>query len=345
MSSTKNSVQRKKRDFDFKIAVVGPARAGKTTLMQYLVEKTNFSQTAPTYGYQIEKVHYRGIDFLAFDIGGQPVFVHSFWKNHVETADAVIFVVDAGDPQSIRLSRDYLRFIASWIQKVPLMILGNKQDIADAVSKEELLQLLELGELIPSLPVTSIQMFDISAKTGTGVVDSFDWLAQRMGRIPTTARLTIHKIVVFNSSIGTPVSGIQGKIQPQSKNYLEWEYREPNDQKNAVKFLDEKTVLFSGIISAIDMMSHFLGAKTMKSITLESDNGKNLILVKETLDGLSCTLLCEEGDDLSLVRRLGKRTLEWTKQQQKSTLDTIDVQKFTEKMEELVRDLHRFVPR
>jgi len=74
------------KQFDHKITIVGPAAAGKTTLLRYLVNKADNREMQMTFGYQLESFSYRGVDFLAFDLGGQPVFVHSFWEKNVETA-------------------------------------------------------------------------------------------------------------------------------------------------------------------------------------------------------------------------------------------------------------------
>ena len=85
-----------------------------------------FVRTMPTGGFRYEEINYRGISFKVYDMGGQKVFVHTMWKSQVSTADAIIPVCDTASLTSIRLSQEYLRFIASWMKKVPLMILGNK---------------------------------------------------------------------------------------------------------------------------------------------------------------------------------------------------------------------------
>ncbi|MHA2298038.1 MAG: ADP-ribosylation factor-like protein [Candidatus Hodarchaeales archaeon] len=348
MQSSNKHKGRKKRDFDHKITIIGPGQAGKTTLLKYLVEAGNFAQTTPTFGLQLEKVSYRGIDFLVFDIGGQVVFVHTFWKTHVQTADAVIFVVDASDPNSIRSSRDYLRYVSTWIQQVPLMILGNKQDLTEAVEKDELLERIELPELLLSLPVSAIQLFDVSAKTGQGVFEAFDWLAQRLNKIPTASKFTIRKIVVFNAVIGTPISELRDKVNTDQKTYLEWargDLSKNNEDETVDEYVTDETVIFSGVISAIDMMSHFLGAQSLKSITLEGKDNTNFVLIKESREDITCVILCEEGDDLSLVREIGNKVLNWIFESQNPySLSGISVKRFTDKVDDFIGELYRFSP-
>jgi len=346
ISNINNGSRTKKSKYDFRIVIVGPSKAGKSTMLRFLIDKADARVMQPTYGYQLEKIHYRGIQYLIYDLGGQQAFVHSFWKKNVEAADAVIFVVDTADPESIKISKEYLMSIASWIkQSIPLMILGNKRDLPSSVSKEELLQQLELGEILLSVsnPVSAFQLFDTSAKHGTGVHKAFDWLAQRLGKVlPGTSEISIHKVLVFNNS-GIPVTESRRKIEKDLK-YLEWIQNTPKETSS--DSIDNKAIYFSGIINAIDMMSSFLGG-SLKSITLESKGDRNFIMVKEEREDKSCVILCNEGDDLSLIRDLGQRILEWITKEKKarSQLKSIGVQRFSEKVEELVDDLYTVSPR
>ncbi|MFW9998457.1 MAG: hypothetical protein ACFFD4_40860, partial [Candidatus Odinarchaeota archaeon] len=203
-------------------------------------------------------------------------------------------------------------------------------------------QRLELGELLLSTSVVALQLFNTSAKTGTGVHKAFDWMVQRLHKVlPGRSNISIRKIVVYNNSAGIPVTESNNKLEKDIEN-LEWKEKASLVGENSTdEPIDDATVILSGIVTAVDMMSQSLGASYLQSITLKNNGEKNLIVVKENLDDITCIILCQEGDDLFLIRDLGRKILEWVNREKTKAFKPIGRQKFTEKLEELVQDLCR----
>ncbi|MCD7462418.1 hypothetical protein HAX54_048504 [Datura stramonium] len=75
--------------------------------------------------------------------------LRSIWEKYYEEAHAVIYVVDAACPSRFEDSKSALEKVLRHedLQGAPLLILANKQDLADAVPAEELARYLDLKKL------------------------------------------------------------------------------------------------------------------------------------------------------------------------------------------------------
>ena len=111
-----------------------------------------------------------------WDIGGQEELRH-LWKHYYRNSDALVFVVDSADAQVARKSEAKIALegaLASEdLKGVPLLVLANKQDIANAMKKEPIADFLGLSLL------QDRQWFvqECSAVTGKGLVDGLQWLS------------------------------------------------------------------------------------------------------------------------------------------------------------------------
>ncbi|PWA87044.1 GTP-binding protein 1 [Artemisia annua] len=140
----------------------------------------------PTVGLNIGRIETSNTKLVFWDLGGQLIqtspqsldklymlhqkafgLMHSYfqsglrsiWEKYYEEAHAVVFVVDASCPSRFEESKSALENIQHInmlpekvlrhedLQGAPLLILANKQDLADAVSAEELAQYLDLKKL------------------------------------------------------------------------------------------------------------------------------------------------------------------------------------------------------
>ena len=59
---------------------------------------------------------------------------------------------------------------------MPLLVLGNKQDITDAASEKELSDVLGLTRI----KERDWAIFKCSAKTGQGLNESMDWVVEKL---------------------------------------------------------------------------------------------------------------------------------------------------------------------
>ena len=85
----------RQKEQEMKIVIFGLDNAGKTTI----VKKFNGEPTdtiAPTLGFDIKTLEYRGYNLNIWDIGGQQT-IRSYWRNYFEATDGLVWVVDSAD--------------------------------------------------------------------------------------------------------------------------------------------------------------------------------------------------------------------------------------------------------
>ena len=95
---------------------------------------------------------------------------------------AVIFVVDSTDLKSFLLSKKELLklFALEELKGAVFLVLANKKDLDSSASVEDVIKALELQ----TVKENTWNVFAVSAKTGTGVEEAFDWLIDRIHAKP-----------------------------------------------------------------------------------------------------------------------------------------------------------------
>ena len=83
-----------------------------------------------------------------WDIGGQKA-IRPYWKNYYDNTDGMIFVVDSSDEERLAECVEELQALLAeeGLQKVPLLVYANKQDLQFALEAEEVLNHLKLMEI------------------------------------------------------------------------------------------------------------------------------------------------------------------------------------------------------
>jgi small GTP-binding protein len=162
-----------------KILIVGLDSAGKTTLTKYMNTGAYQDDTTPTIGQNIDSINFEGWDITTIDVAGQEQF-RFLWEVHYPGCSAAVFVIDAADIERLPEARDILSthvFNNPHLDKVPTLILANKQDLPDAIQAPLLIQLLNLHL---ELKDRTFSVFDCSALNGKGVYEAFTWLVYQL---------------------------------------------------------------------------------------------------------------------------------------------------------------------
>ena len=70
----------------------------------------------------------------------------SMWERYCRGVQAIVFVIDAADADLLEQARSELQSLLQKpsLQSIPLLVLGNKNDIAGALSTGELIDRLHL---------------------------------------------------------------------------------------------------------------------------------------------------------------------------------------------------------
>jgi small GTP-binding protein len=163
-------------DKEIRLLMLGLDASGKTTIL-YKMKMGEVSYTVPTIGFNVESISYRNIQFNVWDIGGQDK-IRPLWRHYFVNTQGLIFVVDSEDSERLDEARHELVQLLddTLLEKIPLLILANKQDSPRAVSVLSVKNRLELD----SITNRPYHIQGCSAISGEGLSEGLDWLHQQL---------------------------------------------------------------------------------------------------------------------------------------------------------------------
>ncbi|MFW9929970.1 MAG: GTPase domain-containing protein [Candidatus Thorarchaeota archaeon] len=153
------------------ISVIGSAKAGKTTLIEFLRTGNPVQQELdPTEGIELRKnaVNVGNNSFRVIDTSGQSNY-QDMWELAITYADIVIFVFDAtlhsvllNNPKYVNIIQEQLIYVKQLLENQLFIILLNKQDLINSnpIKKDSFLSLFSIQK--------DIHIYEVSAKYGTG---------------------------------------------------------------------------------------------------------------------------------------------------------------------------------
>ena len=121
----------------------------------------------------MRKVTKGKVTIKLWDLGGQPRF-RSMWERYCRGVHAIVYVVDSADPDNIAVSKTELHDLLAKpaLERIPVLVLGNKNDLPEALSVDELIEKLNLKALINR----EVCCYSISAKNSVNIDITIDWL-------------------------------------------------------------------------------------------------------------------------------------------------------------------------
>lgn len=180
------------RDKNAKICFLGCDNAGKTTLLQMLREGRLGSKPSnpPTLYPTCEELIIGSVKFRTFDLGGHET-ARSTWRDYCASADGIIFFVDAADRTRFQEAREELKHLLEdpALAEVPIVVLGNKIDIPEAASEQELQDGLRLYQHMRSgkeninnatTQARPVELFMVSVVKRMGYAEAFQWLSRHL---------------------------------------------------------------------------------------------------------------------------------------------------------------------
>jgi len=158
---------------EMELTLVGLQNSGKTTLVNVLASGQFNEDMLPTVGFNMKKITKGNVTIKLWDIGGQPRF-RSMWERYCRGVNAILFVVDAADPEKFEEAAGQLQELLSKppLANIPVLVLGNKNDLPEAIGVDELIEKLSLK----SITGREVCCYSISAKNQVNIDITLEWL-------------------------------------------------------------------------------------------------------------------------------------------------------------------------
>ncbi len=301
-------------DFSPQIAIVGAANAGKTTLVQTLTYDKKVGKTAPTIGFEMKKIHFKGINFLITDLGGQKPFVISFWDKILPKTDGIIFLIDAAAPNHFILAHDLFLYVLKKMNNVPMLVLANKQDLPDAASVKALEQIFNFEKARMRFGITALHIAPTSALLGDGVTEALDWLCKEIALNAGYSIPLIHDIFIYHRPTGRPLAIIRGRKLEEIMNEST-SNPETNLNEEEEKLRDMNPTLIAAFYSALSSFSQELTKSAIQSLKLRnSDPTRADHLLFNYMDDespVSCLIIATQGDNELLLELVATRLIDY----------------------------------
>ncbi|XP_068714465.1 ADP-ribosylation factor-like protein 8B-A [Montipora capricornis] len=160
---------------EMELTLVGLQYSGKTTFVNVIASGQFSEDMIPTVGFNMRKVTKGNVTIKVWDIGGQPRF-RSMWERYCRGVNCIVYMVDAADHDKLEASRNELHGLLEKPQLagIPVLVLGNKKDLPNALDEKELVERLNLA----SIQDREICCYSISCKEKENIDITLQWLIQ-----------------------------------------------------------------------------------------------------------------------------------------------------------------------
>lgn len=269
-----------------KIAFVGLDQAGKTTTLRRL-SRGVFTEPKPTLGFSTEILNFLGLKFNVFDLGGQDTF-HVFWEKFLPQQEAVVFFIDSEDMRRLPEVRIALSKTLSLVKlDTVFMVLANKQDLPNALNVRDLIATLDL-RLASKLK--SFHLAAVSAKTGIGLYDAFQWLASTL-EDTSHQKCTIYGFSVYEKDVGIALFTTFNIFQ---------------NADHETTFLRQDPELMTALHSAIGTYVSEMAGSELQSVIFREPRTKQVFRIFSVrYKNLVCMIVTPEGDSEIVANTLG----------------------------------------
>ncbi|KAF2659488.1 P-loop containing nucleoside triphosphate hydrolase protein [Lophiostoma macrostomum CBS 122681] len=161
------------------ITMIGLQNAGKTSLLRVLAGGEFTVDSIPTVGFNMKRVQKGHVTLKCWDLGGQPRF-RSMWERYCRGVNAMVFIVDSADRDALPVAREELKLLLEKpaLEGIPLLVLGNKSDLPNKLSVDELIEALNLK----AVSHREVSCYGISAKEETNLDAVLQWLIARANK-------------------------------------------------------------------------------------------------------------------------------------------------------------------
>jgi small GTP-binding protein len=158
-----------------KIGIFGYNGAGKTSLL-YRMVLGKAIQVIPTIGFNVDTFSLNGVKFTAWDVGGRGK-IRALHHHYYAGLNAVVYIVDAVDTEIMPEAIDEFQRMTKepQLQNCIFMLLGNKQDLPNALSMQEIERRFDVKSVNQTVYVQGV-----CVTSSDGVHEAFHWLSEQL---------------------------------------------------------------------------------------------------------------------------------------------------------------------
>lgn len=140
---------------------------------------TSSRSSIPTVGFNMKRVQRGHVTLKCWDLGGQPRF-RPMWERYCRNVNAIVFIVDIADLNLLPVAREELHSLMSHstLDGIPLLVLGNKSDLPNKLTVDELIDAMDLK----NIENREVSCYGISAKEETNLEAVLQWLMKFANR-------------------------------------------------------------------------------------------------------------------------------------------------------------------
>lgn len=166
---------------EMELTLVGLQNSGKTTLVNVIATGAYAEDMIPTVGFNMRKVTRGKVTIKLWDLGGQPRF-RSMWERYCRGVNCIVYVVDSSDARNVAVSKNELHELLNRpaLANIPVLVLGNKNDLATAIDVDTLINELALKSIVGR----EVCCYSISAKNQVNIDITIQWLLKQGKKTP-----------------------------------------------------------------------------------------------------------------------------------------------------------------
>ncbi|RSL91151.1 hypothetical protein CEP51_000427 [Fusarium floridanum] len=157
------------------VVLIGLPSAGKTAIVWHLLHRAVPATIPARSMLEIDTVTRNGQSFDLFDYDGDEKY-RPAWKSFFAPRDSIIFVVDSIDRDNMDEAREELHrlLLAEILKLKPVVVFANKQDSPEAMSVDELVDVLGIRDELEK--GKRCHILGSSALDGRGLAEGLKWI-------------------------------------------------------------------------------------------------------------------------------------------------------------------------